>query len=77
VERCREVSQGYAFFAYPCYEDGLGSRTLKGPRIPLPLRWGAVFVSDTVIQGLRSLHSLNPWLPSMHPSGVRCLIEHS
>src|SRR5262245_22103180 len=40
------------------YGDGPGSAPCRG----------AVFVLDTSIQGLRSLHSLNPWLPSMPPS---------
>src|SRR5438876_5150651 len=40
AERCWEISQGYAFFAYPLeYFDNSGIRTLKGCRgllAPLP-----------------------------------------
>jgi hypothetical protein len=32
---------------------------------------GVRFLGITIFQGLRSLCSLNPWLPSLHASGVQ------
>ena len=47
----------------------LDSRAVGSLRFLAPLR-GAVGGLN-VNQGLRSLHSLNPWLISLHASGVR------
>jgi hypothetical protein len=50
--------------------------TLKGCKEPLFLApfQGALFGKHSY-QGLRSFHSLNPWLLSLHPFGV--LISHA
>jgi hypothetical protein len=45
--------------------DTPGYQTDK-PRTPAGVRGSRVNAD----QGYRSLRSLNPWLPSMHPSGV-------
>ena len=70
AERCQEISQGYAFFAYPWNDVSNENRTLKGCRGFLPpFQGGTPGIAVNQGLGLRP----NPWLISRHPFGVQAM----